>query len=174
MGKKRMIERRLRKKKELKTRIVNHATLGHLFFRPSAHFPYSTSANCFVCFIPGIALPGKFFCFSVHVSSVGISDCRRLWLLRCGLFCASTSFGVEVPEGCEDGGGNTGGGSKCESLGSLHQNISLLKKDRNTISPFELTSESFQQLASRGDIRLPGPPRRDHPRLALFVIWPHV
>lgn len=122
------------KKTELKTRIVNHATLGHLFFRPSAHFPYSTSANCFVCFIPGIALPGKSFCFSVHVSSVGISDWRRLWLLRCGLFCASTSFGVEVPEGCEDGGVDTGGGSKCESLGSLHQNISLLKKARNSIS----------------------------------------
>lgn len=51
---------------------------GHLFFRPSAHLPYKTSANCFVWSIPSTSCPGSCSCLTVHTSSAGSSeDWRR-------------------------------------------------------------------------------------------------
>lgn len=88
-------------------------TFGHLFFRPSAHLLYRTSANCFVCSRPGMSSPGNCSGLSVHISSVGSNeDCLRRWLLRWGLFWARTSFGFCGVGACE-------GGSNPASFGSL-------------------------------------------------------
>lgn len=78
MTRRQRTSRSLRKYKKTTNYEGDQPTFGHLFFKPSAHFPYRTSDNCFVCAMPGVIWPGKLVCFSVHTSSGCIKeDWRR-------------------------------------------------------------------------------------------------